>query len=230
MYLLFHEILNASETAKREMSQQFLGSYNVEDDIISTRKSIEANLSSMYRMELTLWNLMEKEQFSQALTIVEAIEIEREKKDNLLELAEILNYKIEILSRLGNEEEFFCTLQKVLKLATSAEVTEIKYDNSAISTALEYLLMKKFTKGIPIQPNYLGIREFSQDQLLFSKIGQEFQELLVKKIVDAIFKDRIIGSSNEFNKFLSSEWPNFVKSFKLMNRFVENIGKPYGLQ
>ena len=110
-WLFAQEMLRASEQVKREDASRLSG-YDVELDIKNTRNSIESSLAAEHKTEVILWKLLEGEQYDQALTIIYVLEMEREHKDPFLRL-EVLNWKIDVLSKLGNEQEFFDTLGRI---------------------------------------------------------------------------------------------------------------------
>ncbi len=221
MMLLTEEFLRASEKIKRKNAYQ-LSLENIEKNIKNTREHVMNHLVLTYRTEKVLFSLLENNQLSQALTMIEAIEIERS-KENLTMKVEALNWKLELMSKLGDDNGFFETLSKLLKMTDGQE---LKYDVQSFQIAIEFILMKKLSKGIQIQLNKYGILQFQKDRLIPQKVGEGFQELLVNKTLDAVMKTRIVESSNDLNQFLKNEWSNFVKSFRLINPYVEEILMP----
>lgn len=219
MMLLTEEILRASEKIKRRSRGN---AEATERDINKTRNQVMNNLSQTYRTETVLFSLLDSKQFDQALTMIEALEIERSKSDLIMKV-EVLNWKLELMSKMGNVNGFFETLSKLLTI-TNGE--EMKYDPKAFKSAIEYILMKKFDKGIPFSLNAYGRQQARNDVFIPTKVGEAFQELLVNKVLDAVMKTRIIDSSSTLNQFLKSEWSNIVQSFHLINPYVAEIPQP----
>ncbi|MFZ4648845.1 MAG: hypothetical protein ACOYMB_04450 [Patescibacteria group bacterium] len=222
-HLLFtEEMIRGSEKIKRARAKKMMYTdYDVELDIRETRKQIEAQLAANYKTELTLEALMRNQQYDQALTIVYALELERASKDAALRL-EVMNWELEILSAIGNEQKFFLTLQKMINLPEVAN-SEMKYDRRCGNNLITNLLHHKLTNGIPIQFNHFGMQSAQKDSSFPQKIGKEFTDLLSSKVSEAILEKRTITSAKDFNDFLNNEWSNIVASFKLINPYVENV-------
>lgn len=219
MMLLTEEILRSSEKIKRRNN----GHNEVAENAIKTvRDKVMNSIAQTYRTETVLFSLLDAKQFDQALTMVEALEIERSKSDLIMRV-EVLNWKLELMSKMGNDNGFFETLNKLLT-ATNGE--EMRYEKNAFKSAIEHILMKKFNKGIPFSLTAYGKQEAKKDIFLPQKVGEGFQELLVSKVLDAVMKTRIIESSPTLNQFLKSEWQNIVASFRLINPYIAEIPQP----
>ena len=221
MIQLTEEILRASEKIK--LRNRYHDNIEfINRDIKRTREQIKNSLANTYRTETVLFSLLDSKQFIQALTMVEALEIER-LNENIVMKVEVLNWKLELMSKLGDDNGFFETLNKLLAMVGGEEV---KYEAKSFKLAIEHILMKKFIKGIPFSLNSYGIEQSKKDHSIPQKVGESFQELLVDKTLDAVMKTRIIESSVGLNMFLKNEWENIVWSFRLMNPYVGQIPKP----
>lgn len=92
-----------------------------------------------------------------------------------------------------------------------------------MSFAVTMLLSKTIT-GVAMSPSMLGRQKLLQRGPIFmAEQGMAFQEYLVKKIIDATFKERIINSGDDFRKFITDTKKDTVETFKKLNPYVAEI-------
>ncbi len=226
MIMMAQELLRASEKVKRSHGR-YISGYDIEKDIAHTRTSIETGLASQYKTEMVLWELMKKERYQEAFTMLNALDLERAGKDDILVL-EAISWRMEAAARGGNEYEFFDSVKKALAFTKKMEVA---YVGPVAKDMVACLLMHKLTKGIEISLNHIGeAARMGGDSNLHVQVCMQFQDLLTDKVLEAIFKTKVITDSASLNTFLSTKWDDIVASFNLINRFVGVIKRPYGIK
>jgi len=212
----------ASAKVKRRIAERFM-KYDVEADIERTTKELDQVLASEFKTEVVLWKLMDENRWSEALLVAKAIELERENAD-LPEKIEVANWKQRIAQNLGDADTFFESLSNAIKIAGD----QISYSPDDMTYAVT-MLLSKFIKGFAISMTNLGRQKLAYEEIrgrgshFMAEQVQAFQGFIVKKIIDATFKNRIIHTGDDFRKFITDTKRDSVVMFKRLNPYVAEI-------
>lgn len=213
-------LVDASAIAKREMASRFMHHhYDVEDDIKQTKEFLERKLASEYKTEVVLFKLMEEGRWTEALSTLKVIEIEREStKDDFLQ-AEVQNWKQIIAANTGNVDLFFESITSAAKIAGDS----LAYDPKEATTIIAILLQKEL-RGFALSMSFIGQNMVNAKGTAFvAEQVKNFQDHLIRKIVEATFKNRKITTGDEFRKFIRETKHDTVQMYKKLNPFVQEI-------
>lgn len=218
-WVLVQQLLTATATAKRALAPKYnLYDYDVDADIAQTKEQLEKLLANEFKTEVVLWRLMDEKKWDKATDVVKVIEIERETTD-LPQKTEVINWKLQIACNSGNVDMFFEGLTSLLEIAGD----DIAYVHEEATYAISVLLSKTLV-AFRIAPSVLGLIQISKEGSEFiNKQGIAFQNFLVGKIIEAIFKARIINSGESFRKFIIETKKDTVEMFMRLNPYVAAI-------
>lgn len=216
---LSKHLLEASAKVKRELVPQYLSQdYDVEADIKRTKEELEAVLSREFKTEVVLWRLMDEQRWAEALPIVKTIEIEREKAD-LRQKTEVANWKQQIAINLGDVDMFFKAISSLLKIAGN----DVSYQADEMTYGIT-ILLSKVVVGINLTLTPIGhIIASKKGPAFIVEQAIAFQNYLVKKLIDAIFKERTINTGEDFKKFITETKKDTIEIFKTLNPYVSDI-------
>lgn len=215
---LVKHMLEASVKVKREISSRLSSHYNVEDDIKKTKEQLEGLLAREYKTEVLLWRLMDEKKWKETLPVIKAIEMERQNADLPLRL-EVANWKSEIAFNLGDSDMFFESLSTILK--NSAD--QILYRPDDMVYAISILLQKELI-GFRMALTPIGKgRALTEGFSFVAKQGQQYQDYLIQKIIEAVFIESKISTGEEFRNWIKDTRKGMVDTYKLLNPFVAEI-------
>lgn len=211
-------MLTASAKVKREISSKMSYDYDVEDDIKKTKEQMEGILAKEFKTEVLLWRLIDEKKWKEALPIVKTIETERENADLPLKV-EVANWKGQIAFNLGDADAFFESLSTILKNSAG----QIAYSPNDMVYAISMLLQKELV-ALQIFLTPLGhIRVLTEGWPFMNKQGEEFQDYLVRKIIEAMFVEHKISTGEDFRKWIKETKKDIVDMYKLLNPYVTEI-------
>ncbi len=222
-WLLHHEILTATEKAKRELTtknQYLLTDYDLEGEIKRTREQVERMLAERYKTEVKLWKCMDAKEFDDALALANAIEIERKDKDLHLRI-EATNWKVMCAAQTGYVDMSLKGLVSIMTLAQG----QIAYSPADVSYVVD-LLLSHIMVGFGVQYNLAGLQASSINMFpgkFYQKQAKDYHEFLVRKITEGIFRDRVITDERSFKDFVRTNKDNHIQMFKLSNMYVGSV-------
>ncbi len=220
-WLFIQEILTATEKTKRKIAKKANFEYDVEKDIRDSRKGMEAYISQSYGMETKLWSLMDQKRWTDALSIVRAIEIQRENEDIGLKV-EVQNWKMRICAEMDYVDLVLESINKILDLTPGDSLAYQPNDANYVFSLILRSLMVGFVVKFTSHGKSKALSELSP-QKFFEEQGDKFTQYLIEKILDGIFKTRTIKAETDLKNFLRSERENLVSSFRLGNIYVEDV-------
>ena len=219
-------LVEQSAIVKKEMegkNRWKIGNYDVDEDIAKVKKQMEDSMASEYKTEILFFKLWDEKKLDEALSVVRTIEKEREDSTDPVLKNEVQGWKQILCAELGYTDLVLKSIQYCLN---EFKDEGVHYKKDGARHVFSVLLRSMIVGHFGFVFNEDGRKKAGEliDGSAFQlQQATEFAELLVDKIVDGVLVTRTITSESQLKRFLETNRMQFVNSFKLINRYVDDI-------